>query len=282
MRPLFIAFILLLSPLCWSESQAPALMLAREYQGEMDVSEYWVSEKLDGVRGYWDGQALRTRGGLEIAAPSWFTANWPVFAMDGELWIGRGEFDRLSGIVRSVSASDSDWQQVRFMVFDLPEHPGTFNERLKEMRRHLPLVGVAWLQVLEQFRVENEEALNQLLEEISIAGGEGLMLHHQDARYQSGRSDAILKYKLHQDAEAKVLGYTAGKGKYEGMVGALIVEDESGRRFRLGSGLSDADRSDPPPIGSWVTYRYNGLTTSGLPRFARYLRIRHDYVPNSE
>ena len=279
MRIVLVAFLLLLSPLSSASHDTPALMLARVYKADVDVSHYWVSEKLDGVRGFWDGESLRTRNGLPVAAPDWFTAGWPEVAMDGELWIGRGRFDEVSGIVRSDTASDEQWRRVRFMVFDLPHHPGTFTERLETMRLTLPQHNIAWLQAVPQFRVDDATSLAEALEEITTAGGEGLMLHHQDARYRSGRSDSILKYKKHDDAEARVVGYTPGRGKYEGMVGALIVEDEQGLRFRLGSGLSDALRAEPPSVGSWVTYRYNGLTVTGLPRFARFVRMRPDYVP---
>lgn len=273
---------LLLPSFCWANvnNGAPALMLARVYEAEVDVSQYWVSEKLDGVRGFWDGDTLRTRGGHTILAPDWFTDNWPDFAMDGELWIARGRFDEVSGIVRSESASDEQWRRVRFMVFDLPQQPGNFTGRLNLMQSTLPQRGITWLQVVRQFRVPDTETLDKMLAGITAAGGEGLMLHHQDAHYESGRSGRILKYKRYEDAEARVMGYSPGKGKYQGMVGALIVEDEQGRRFRLGSGLSDAQRAEPPPVGSWITYRYNGLTSTGLPRFARFLRVRQDYIPD--
>jgi DNA ligase-1 len=73
-----------------------------------------------------------------------------------------------------------------------------------------------------------------------------------------------------------VVDYSDGKGKYQGQVGALVVETGDGRRFKLGSGLSDSERADPPPLGSTVTYKYYGLTSTGLPRFASFLRIRND------
>jgi len=62
-------------------------------------------------------------------------------------------------------------------------------------------------------------------------------------------------------------------------VGALLVERPDGLRFRLGSGLDDAQRAAPPPIGSLVTYRHNGHTRNGVPRFARFLRVRADEPP---
>lgn len=248
-------------------------MLARVYAGEAKVEEYWVSEKLDGVRALWDGEALWSRGGYPIAAPLEFTQGWPGMAMEGELWLGRGTFDQLSGIVRSAKPDAAQWRQVRLMVFDLPQHGGSFSERVAAMRQ-LSALKLASLQPVPQFRVASGDELDARLASLVAAGAEGLMLHHQDAHYQPGRSDALLKYKPYADAEAQVIGYRPGKGKYLGMLGALEVADAQGRRFRLGSGLSDAQRAAPPAIGSWVTFRYNGLTSTGLPRFARFLRER--------
>lgn len=257
----------------------PPLMLATEYHGRTDVSDYWISEKLDGVRGRWDGRQLRTRGGQPISAPAWFTAQWPVVALDGELWMGRGRFDEVSALVRSGRPDDTAWRQVRFMVFDLPDHGGVFDVRVLRMRSLLAAAGVAWLQPVPQYRLSSAEELDARLKRIVAEGGEGMMLHHRNARYAPGRSESLLKYKLFQDAEARVVGHMPGKGKYAGMLGALLVQLPDGRRFRLGSGLTDAQRARPPPIGSVVTYRYNGSTAKGLPRFARFLRVRHDPAP---
>lgn len=248
-------------------------MLPSVYPGSAPMTEYWVSEKLDGVRGHWDGDALWTRSGYRINAPVWFTRGWPSMPMDGELWIAREHFDMLSATVRKASPDEAEWQKVKFMVFDLPAHGGAFDERVEAMRA-IAAYSIAWLQPVRQFRVESPQALDRQLEALVAAGAEGLMLHHQDAMYLSGRSQDLLKYKLYDDAEARVVGYTAGEGKYVGQVGALKVESADGKRFRLGSGLSDAERTDPPPVGSWVTYRYNGLTSNGLPRFARFIRVR--------
>lgn len=269
-----LVFFCLLSALALGQAKIPGLMLASAYEGGKDVSDYWVSEKLDGVRGHWDGEALWSRGGNPIAAPEWFTTDWPPVAMDGELWIGRGRFAEVSGVVRSHRAGDQAWQRVKFMVFDLPAHPGNFDERLSRMRGLAENARIPWLRAIEQFRVSTAEELDARLAGIVAEGGEGLMLHHRKSFYRPGRSEMLFKYKPYQDAEARVIGYTQGKGKYQGLVGALIVESGDGRRFRLGSGLSDAERAKPPPEGSWVTYRYNGLTSSSLPRFARFLRIR--------
>jgi len=231
------------------------------------------------VRGHWDGRALWTRGGNRIEAPEWFTAGWPRVPMDGELWIGRGRFEEASGIARTLDGDHPGWRELRFMVFDLPAHEGTFERRLAAMRALLAAANVAWLQPVDQTRVADEAQLQARMRAVVAAGGEGLMLHHRDSRYRAGRSAGVLKLKPFQDAEARVVGHTAGRGKYAGMVGALVVERADGLRFRVGSGLSDAQRAQPPPVGSHVTYRYSGFTAAGVPRFARFLRVRHELPP---
>ncbi len=266
-------------PLAAAETTTPRLMLATSYRSGAEVSDYWVSEKLDGVRGRWDGRRLHTRGGQPITPPAWFTAGWPKVAMDGELWIGRGRFDEVSGLVRSGKTDGTAWRRVRFMVFDLPDHPGNFDARVMRMRALLAATRISWLQPIPQYRLANATELDDRLKQVVASGGEGLMLHHRNAHYRIGRSDDLLKYKPYEDAEARVVAHTPGKGKYAGMLGALVVQHADGREFRLGSGLTDAQRYAPPPIGSLVTYRYNGLTSKGLPRFARFLRIRHDPAP---
>lgn len=252
----------------------PALPLAEVYAGQVDPAAYWVSEKLDGVRALWDGRSLRFRSGGAIRAPAWFTAALPAEPLDGELWMGRGTFDRLSGIVRREDPVDEDWRQVRYMVFELPGGAGSFTERIARIERTVAAAGVPWLRMVEQFHVADRAALQRRLDAVVRAGGEGLMLHRADAPWITGRSDVLLKVKPWLDAEARVVGHIGGRGKYAGMIGALVVEMPDGRRFRLGTGFSDAERRDPPPVGALVTYRYRGLSASGLPRFASYWRRR--------
>ena len=254
----------------------PPLQLARVYQPGMDLQGYWVSEKLDGVRAYWDGQQLLSRGGNVIAAPDWFLRDFPDQPLDGELWMGRGRFAQVSAAIRRLQPKAEEWRQIRFMLFDLPASGVPFSERIIRMRQLTRDTGSYHLAMVEQRPAADHEALLADLDRVLAAGGEGLMLHHGDSVYQTGRTAALLKVKTFQDAEATVVDYTTGKGKYQGQVGALVVETEAGRRFKLGSGLSDAERADPPPLGSTVTYKFYGLTSTGLPRFASFLRIRND------
>lgn len=257
----------------------PALLLARIMPADIDPTRYLVSEKLDGVRAVWDGRELRFRSGRKVPAPGWFVAALPPRALDGELWLGRGRFDALSAIVRREVPDDAEWRQVRYMIFELPGAPGSFTERAVAMRQ-IAAAGPAWLHAVEQLSVVDRKALERTLREVVRAGGEGLMLHLASGPYETGRSDALLKLKPMQDAEATVVGHLPGKGKYQGMTGALLMRmpaAEGGHRFRLGSGLTDALRRDPPPVGSLVTYRYTERTARGVPRFPRYWRLRAEF-----
>jgi len=259
-----------------ADTPAPA-MLAERYTDAIDPAAYWVSEKLDGVRALWDGQRLRFRSGREIVAPAWFLAALPATAVDGELWIGRRRFDELSGLIRREDPQDPAWRAVRYMLFDQPGGTGDFSARLHTLRAIVTAAAVPWLQTIPQRRVPDRAALQRLLEQTVAGGGEGLMLHRGASLYRAGRGDDLLKLKTHDDAEARVIAHVPGKGKHAGRLGALMVETPEGRRFALGTGFTDAQRADPPPVGSWVTYRFRGLHEgSGLPRFASFLRVRSD------
>lgn len=259
-----------------TQAAAPALMQAKVYRPGIDLSPYWLSEKYDGLRGHWDGQRLLTRGGYVVHAPAWFTAGWPDEPMDGELWAGRGGFETALSTVRQQQPDEQAWRNIRFMVFDLPAHPGVFSERIAAYTSRVQALKQPWVQAVLQERVASHTELLKRLDRVVRAGGEGLMLHRGDALYRAERSEALLKVKTHEDAEARVVAHLPGQGKYAGLLGALLVESADGRRFRIGSGFSDAQRRAPPELGSWITYRFRGLHDSGLPRFATFLRVRSD------
>jgi len=225
----------------------PELLLAQNYHANVDLAAYLVSEKLDGVRAIWDGKVLRFRSGKIIPAPAWFSEGFPDHPMDGELWMGRGRFDQVSAATRREIPSDDEWKQISYQVVELPRGQGSYNERLSSLAISIASAKVPWLQ-----------------------------LHRSDALWQTGRSDVLLKLKLQSDAEATVIGYVPGKGKYLGLTGALLVEMPNGTRFKLGSGLSDEMRRNPPAVGAVVTYRYRDITPKGIPRFASFWRVRED------
>ncbi|MBH1957624.1 MAG: DNA ligase [Burkholderiales bacterium] len=262
-------------------ASAPSLMLANVYRSGIVLADYWVSEKFDGVRGYWDGQALWTRGGERVAAPGWFTDGWPGVAMDGELWAGHGQFPRAVSIVRQQTADDSAWRAMRFMVFDLPAQGGPFTERIPVLNDVVSRIDQPWVQAVEQFKVASPQALQTLLAQTVKNGGEGLMLHRGASLYKGLRNDDLLKLKTHDDSEARVVAHIAGQGKHAGKLGALLVEmpaidGKPAQRFKLGTGFTDAQRQNPPAVGTQITYRFRGLNDSGIPRFASFMRVRED------
>ena len=254
--------------------EVPQLLLAQNYSNKFDPVNYLVSEKLDGVRALWDGKNLRFRSGRMIHAPAWFTAAFPAHALDGELWMGRRSFERLSAAVRRQEPLDAEWKNISYQLYELPDGAGDFSARISRLQASVAQANISWLQVLPQVRVTDKSALNIKLKQVAQDGGEGLMLHRADALWQTGRSEVLLKLKLQLDAEARVVAHESGQGKYQGMLGALMVETPDGQRFRLGTGLSDAQRRNPPAIGSTVTYRYRDISATGLPKFASFLRVR--------
>ena len=252
----------------------PDLLLAEVMSPDLNPAAYLVSEKFDGVRAYWDGRALWFRGGGRIPAPAWFLERLPPVPLDGELWMGRGRFEELSGEVRREQPREDAWRRIRYLVFELPGAPGPFEARARAIEALVARVGWPQLEAVAQTRVKDRAELQARLRDVLKAGGEGLMLHRADAPYATGRSDALLKLKPLLDAEAVVVGHIPGKGRLAGLVGALEVETPEGRRFRIGSGLTDALRRNPPALGATVTYTYRGLTRTGLPRFPAFLRLR--------
>ena len=270
------AFVL---PACSACAKEPALLLANVLGPHVDVTQYLVSEKFDGVRAVWDGKTLRFRSGRDVPAPAWWLAKLPATPLDGELWLARGKFAELSGIVRTSSAVDTDWQRVNYLIFELPDEAGTlgtFEQRYSRIREVVAKAQWASLQVVEQTRVADRTELKRRLDRVVKAGGEGLMLHLANAPYVTGRSDVLLKLKPLLDTEATVVRHIPGKGRNAGRLGALEVRTRDGIVFRLGTGFSDVQRDNPPPVGSLVTYTYRDVTPRGKPRFASFLRVRDD------
>ena len=255
-------------------SSSDRVQLASAWPVGQSPRGYLVSEKFDGVRAVWDGQVLRFRSGRLIAAPAWFLAALPALPLDGELWMARGQFDRVSGAVRKTVPDDLEWRAVKYLVFDAWGRSEPFAQRVTGLAQAVQAAQQPWLLAVAQTVVEDAAALEARLQEVVSQGGEGLVLHRADALWQAGRTEALFKLKPQADEEARVVGYQAGKGRLQGLTGALLLETPQGQRFALGAGLSDALRRDPPPLGTWVTYSYRDRTPSGLPRFASFVRVR--------
>ena len=273
LKVIFITVFFSSAVTCARASEPLVIMHAKKYTAGVVVADYFVSEKLDGVRARWNGKQLISRNGNVFAAPAWFVRDFPRQALDGELWLGRGEYQQTVSVV-SRDQPHKGWRDLKFMVFDLPVSPQPFFDRYIQME----IIGKQslspYLEVIDQQRIASHRELMVLLNDVVGRGAEGLMLHHKNSLYRQGRSAHLLKVKKFNDAEAVVVGYKAGKGKYSGMAGSLKLRMTNQQEFYVGSGLTDALRAEPPALGAMITYRHQGFTDKGLPRFPVYLRQR--------
>lgn len=260
-------------------------MLASSYGPAVDPSGWIVSEKLDGVRAIWTGRELITRNGNTIKAPESLLSLLPVaVCLDGELWIGRGRFQELAGIVRSAGAEESAWSSVRFALFDAPEASDHYLERFKTVQWVAKGVAhgitdqvdgsVPRLFALDQALCSGRRDLEKRFRAIVKAGGEGLILRHPSAPYENRRSPSLLKLKHIESDEAVVIGHEPGKGRLEGLLGSLLLRWRD-RVICLGSGIPSSLRITPPAPGAVVTFSFEGLTSLGLPRSASFLTLRN-------
>nr|WP_315014815.1 DNA ligase [uncultured Campylobacter sp.] len=254
------------------------LLKLSEYKGQ-NVGGWLASEKLDGVRAYWDGRNLRSRNGKILAVPEGWSAHFPPFALDGELYTARGEFEKIQSIVMDKMPSATAWSEVKFYVFDVPETSGGLLERLSELEKFIaknPQAGQN-LKIIKQVKVKDNSEFEAFAEHIVAKGGEGAVAREPNAPYERKRSKNALKYKKFKDAECVVVAHKVGQGKFSGLLGSVVCENLSDKkRFKIGSGFSDKERANPPKIGSVITYKYQNLTAKGLPRFPVFLRVRED------
>lgn len=255
--------------------EGPPVLLAERYDNTININGWWISEKLDGVRAYWDGKQFVSRLGNAFFVPDWFLEKLPDFPLDGELFGGRKRFQRTVSIVRRQDKNDL-WKEIKFLVFDAPADKGTFEERQAKCQEYLTQHKPPYAEWHEHQKCTGEAHLKEVLAKVEALGGEGVMLRQPGSAYVAGRSSTLLKVKNFFDAEAKVIGHIPGEGRHKGRLGALLVEMPNGTRFEIGTGFSDAEREDPPAFGSIVSYRYQELSEAGVPRFPSYVGVRDD------
>jgi DNA ligase-1 len=270
-RLLFSLFLLLSA----MPAQAFEPMLPQTDTGDKDLRGWLMSEKLDGVRARWDGRRLWSKNGEKFSPPAEFIRNLPPFALEGELWGGRGTFEQTVSIV-SRQQAHAGWLGLKLGVFDVPEAAGGFSRRIEKARAWFATHPADYAFVIDQIPVRDRAQVQQELQRVEQSGGEGLIVRQADSLYHGGRSAEILKVKTYLDAEAKVVAQLPGQGRNSGRLGALLVEEKNGTAFKIGTGFSDDQRNNPPPVGSLITFKYYGRYASGLPKFPVFLRVRTD------
>ena len=255
-----------------AQAKAAPVLLAETWDGSLDPRGWWMSEKLDGMRAYWDGTKLLSRLGNVIHAPDYFLGGLPNHPLDGELFLARKSFQQTCAICRRQDKPDT-WKKLKFLIFDAPGHDGGFEDRLELISS---LAKLAFAQPHPHVRCNGVDHLKDELARIEKLGGEGLMLRQPMSRYAVGRSSTLLKVKSFKDDEAIVIAHQAGGGRHKGRMGALLVRLANGTEFAIGTGFSDKERDNPPPIGATVIFRYQELTDSGVPRFPSFHAVREE------
>ncbi|PHS26602.1 MAG: DNA ligase [Methylophaga sp.] len=253
------------------------ILLLKTYDSSQDVTGWLMSEKLDGMRAIWDGKTLKSRQGNKISAPEWFLQALPAFAVDGELWTQRGDFENIISIVRKQTP-DERWHKISYQIFEVPSQQGGLLERLAILQDYLAHYPSSFIMIIPQSTVQSAAHLKTELDKVILLGGEGLVVRKPTIPYHTGRSSYALKVKQYQDTECTVIAHKEGKGKYVGKLGSLHCQLPSGLTFYIGSGLSDQQRQFPPAIGSIITFKYYGFTKNNIPRFPVFLRIRKQQI----
>ncbi|MDZ7759266.1 MAG: DNA ligase [Desulfovermiculus sp.] len=244
----------------------------KNYTKNEDISGWYMSEKLDGIRGYWDGENLLTRSGRTIHAPGWFTHDFPEFELDGELWAGRGNFHLVQKTVLDTEPS-SDWKRISYNIFEVPHAPGDFSARLKKAKEWFGDHNCAHVRVIPQITCLGHKHLQRFLQKIEAQKGEGVIVKDPQKSYSGCTSAHVLKVKSFEELEGTVIGINPGKGKFKNMMGSLTIALKNGETFKLGTGFTREQRKDPPGIGSQVRCKHYGWTRHDKPRFASFLQV---------
>jgi DNA ligase-1 len=259
---------------------------------------WWVSEKYDGVRAIWNGIQLYTRNLTEIIAPTWFISQLPKnFSIDGELYIKRNFFNETSGYVRKKTPIDFEWENIKFMAFDVPHLASLpFENRMDRLKSIIASYSCKNVIIVPQIKIESLDKLMKLYKEYTDSGAEGLMLHKPNSPYIPRRCNMVLKLKVYSDEESYITGWQEGSGKNYGKLGALLIKWKNPNliakkyklsvipiiEFKVGSGFKDTDRcpikeaSIKYPIGTTITIGFNGLQNSGKPRHPTFKGIKWD------
>ncbi len=240
---------------------------------DQNISGWFMSEKLDGIRGYWNGKQLLTKQGYPIIAPKYFVKNFPKFPLDGELWLKRNSFEKIESIVLDDVPS-IEWNKITYNIFEVPYAKGNFTERLNKAKQWFRQHPNKHVKFIKQITCKDNNSMICFLHEIEAKGGEGVVVKDPSVNYFTGRNKHILKVKSFRDMEGVVIGINRGKGKYRNLMGSLKLRLSNGVIFNLGSGFSLIDRKHYPKIGSYVTFKYYGFTKNKKPKFASYLRER--------
>jgi len=235
-----------------------------------DIKNWYMSEKLDGIRAYWTGKELLSKNGKKINAPIWFIKDFPPFELDGELWTKENDFENIQNIVLDTNPSIK-WEELTYNIFEIPNASGDFDKRLEKIKLWLEKNPNKYIKIIPQKVCKDESDLDNYLKNLLEKKAEGVILKNPKLEYFVGRSNDILKVKKFYDEEGLVIGINYSKdGKFK----SLKLQLNNGIVFNLGGGFSNIQRKNPPKVGDIITFKYYDLTKNSKPKFASFLRIR--------
>jgi DNA ligase-1 len=268
------AVVLFLFLCLYLHGEGPKLFSLKVYRDDINVTDWVMSEKLDGVRAYWDGKQLISRSGRVLNPPRSFTQGFPPFALDGEIWSRRGEFEHIVSII-NTKESQENWDELSYNIFEVPHQKGGLLQRLDVLEKYLYAHVAEKLHILKQTKIKDEHQVKSFFEQVIARGGEGIVLRDPDEPYYTGRTSSALKYKPFTDAECKIIAVIEGKGKFSGQLGAVKC-DYKGKIIKIGSGFTSEQRKNSFLIGTVISFKYYGLTHLGNPKYPVFLRVRTD------
>lgn len=263
----FLFLIFFVSNLAFASN----VMLLKEFKGDENISGWVMSEKLDGVRGFWDGKKLKSRSGKYFNPPKFWTKNFPNFAIDGELYTKRGDFENIVSIVKDKTPS-KEWDKITLYVFDVPFASGGLLKRLEVLKNYLKTHDVKNIKIIKQIPIKNKSEIYKFLDEVSAGGGEGIVVRDESAKYVFKRSSKILKLKKFHDSECKILKFYQNKNA----IASFLCQDIKNKvNFKIGSGFNQNEVKNLK-IGNIITYKFQNLTKNKKPRFAIFMRVKQE------
>ena len=241
------------------------VMLAKKFEDEehkVKGKEFVITEKLDGMRTimivengnatFFSRQGQPITGLVEIAQDAEFL---PDNVYDGELLIHNADDYKDRDVLQEtlkIARKDGEKRGLVLHLFDMipinefkaGKSKATYYKRKEVLNFIVEKLNSPYIKIVPNLYVGKDlDVIPKLLEEMNRKGKEGLMLNVSDGKYQCKRTDVLLKIKSMNTMDCRIIGFEEGTGKYEGMLGALIL-DYKGYELRCGSGFTDEDRKE--------------------------------------
>lgn len=212
-------------------------MLAHLYDPKRVIFPAYIQPKLDGVRAIWKHKEKRfvSRRNKLLVVPQHIisSVSSAPFDLDGELLIKNLPLNKISGTVRLQDIFSERKNDLIYTVFD------SFEQTTYDYRYNF--IALNYKNIIDNYMVYDVSDIEKY-HNINLGQGYEGSIIRNNTLYELKRSFNLLKLKPRQRIECKIIGMLEGTGKYEGMLGALIVQTSQGKIFNVGTGFTDEDR----------------------------------------